>query len=106
MIWPIIYIQNLILFQFNFKLVARVTKFFLQSHSINSNSAHPQVDIHNHIWENEIPFSDSSDAFILLIDGVILAIVSCFGLHSSPLENFNCSFLTLIRKELLNMHVI
>lgn len=37
-------------------------KFSLQSHSINSNSAHPQVDIHNHIWENEMPFPDRSDA--------------------------------------------
>lgn len=37
-------------------------KFSLQSHSINSNSAHPQVDIRNHIWENEMPFPDRSDA--------------------------------------------
>lgn len=75
-------------------------------HSINSNSAHSQVDIHNRIWENELPFSDSSDAFILLIDGVILAIVSHFGLYSLPLESFNRSSLTLFRKELLKMHVI
>lgn len=81
-------------------------KFSLQSHSINSTSVHPQADSHNHTWEKEIPYSAGSDAFILLIDGVILDIVSGISLDSTPLENFNCNFLTLFRKKLLKMHVI
>lgn len=55
-------------------------KVALQSHSINSDSTHSHADIHNCIWEHEITFSDSSDVFLLLIDGVTVA-TSWFSLQ-------------------------
>lgn len=95
---------NLIIVQFNFKLAARVMKFSLQSYSVNSNSAHPKVDIYNYIWKNEISLSDVSDVSILLMAGIlfgiVLATVSCFGFlsHFFPLEKFQLYLSLYLRK--------
>lgn len=86
-------------------------KFSLQSYLVSSNSAHPQVDIYDCIWKNEIPHFDFSDVSVLLMVGILVGIVLAI---SHTLAFFLISFLwkisvvsfTLFKKEQLKMRVI